>query len=92
MYKYLFFRSQAASRRFKFGHSALLFTCQVSGLWYDQFALDCTYFAAQAGPPGLLLAYLLDHKWALRSCILASFITFVGVFHKPLTIAVIKVL
>jgi len=65
---------------------------KVSGLWYDQFSVDCNAFSAQAGPPGQVLSFLLDRPWALRGCVLAALLTVAGVLRKPLSMALVKVL
>ena len=41
----------------------------MSGLWYDQFAVDCGAFSRAAGPPGALLALFLDRPPALRAAL-----------------------
>jgi uncharacterized membrane protein YphA (DoxX/SURF4 family) len=53
--------------------------------------MDYSFFSAQAGPPGEVLAYLLDRPWALRSSVLLGAGVVAGLFHKPLAVVIVKV-
>lgn len=65
---------------------------KVSGLWYEQFQVNCASFSAQAGPPGQLLSFLLDKPSALRSVIGLGVLLAVGVLRQPLGVTCVKLL
>lgn len=65
---------------------------KISGLWYDQFSLDCSALTAYAGPPGYALAFLLDHRAALRSVIALACAVGCVVLRKPLAFCLVKLL